>query len=374
MWLVHRVEAFGDWLRGFARPWEVVFFLWIPGLVLAYACWYMLRAHKALQDFDIFRRAAVTVLHGHSPYVSPSPAALAHFDKFVYPPAGALVFAPFAAFPEGVARALMFLASVAAILGALRLLRVVDWRCYSVALISAPSFNSLGVGALTPFLLLGAALAWRYRRHAAAAAVATAFTAVLKLFLWPVAVWLLATRRWRAAAECAAVAIVLLLGSWAVIGFAGLFSYPRLIHVLEQVEGPVSYSLMALVGLRGSAQTAATVVFSLLAVGAIWWAARGAHGDRRAFAVAVAASLLVTPLLWLHYLLLVYVPIALYRPRLSGLWFVPLALWATPTTHSHGVAWKIVLALAVLAVVTARTVFDGARLSRAGAIPRPAPN
>jgi hypothetical protein len=30
------------------------------------------------------------------------------------------------------------------------------------------------------------------------------------------------------------------------------------------------------------------------------------------------AALLTTPLLWMHYLLLLFVPIAFYRPRLSG--------------------------------------------------------
>lgn len=355
MRFVHRVEGFGDWLRGFARPWEVVLFLWVPGLALAYACWYMVGAHEALQDFAIFRRAAVSVLHGRSPYVVPSAAALAHFDKFVYPPVAALLFSPFTAFPSGVARGLMFFASLAAVVGALRLLRVADWRCYSVALVSAPAVNSLGVGALTPYLLLGAALAWRYRDKASVAAVATALTAVLKLFLWPVGVWLVATRRWCASVLCAVVAVVLLLGGWAVIGFAGLHSYPTLIHVLEQEEGPVSYSAVALLGLKGSAATAVTTLLSLGGICAIWLAARGPGGDRRAFAVAALVSLVATPLLWLHYLLLLYVPIGLYRPRLSGLWFLPLVLWATPTTHSHGVTWQIALALAVVAAVAVRT-------------------
>src|SRR6266700_4101182 len=89
----------------------------------------------------------------------------------------------------------------------------------------------------------------------------------------------------------------------------------------------------------------------------IWAAARGADGDRRAFAVAVVASLVTTPLLWMHYLLLLFVPIAFYRPRLSGLWFLPLLLWLTPSSNSHGETWRIVLALAVLAVVAVRTLF-----------------
>jgi hypothetical protein len=197
---------------------------------------------------------------------------------------------------------------------------------------------------------------------------------VLKLFLWPLAVWLLATRRWRAFLLCAGGSIILLLGGWAVIGFAGLRSYPTLLHVLQQVEAPVSFSVVALFHLGGAAATAVTVALSLAAVAAIALAARSAEGDRRAFAVAIVASLVATPLLWLHYLLLLFVPIALYRPRLSGLWFLPLALWATPMTHSHGVTWRILLALAVLAVVAVRTLAttaEPAAISRADLEPRP---
>ncbi len=371
---MHRVEAFGDRLRSFAKPWELAAFIWLPGIAIGYAGWYELRHRDTLQDFGIFRSAALSVIHGHSPYVVPNAAALAHFDKFVYPPAAALLFSPFAALPSGVGAAAMFFAGLAGVLGALRVLRVEDWRCYSVAVVSAPAINSLALGALTSFLLLGAALAWRYREKPAVTAVATAFTAVLKVFLWPLAVWLIATRRWRAAAMCAGVGFVLLLGGWAVIGFAGLRSYPTLLHVLDQLEAPVSYSLIALLGLKGGPETAATILLSLAAVAAVVLAARGPVGDRRAFAVAIVASLVATPLLWLHYLLLLFVPIALYRPRLSGLWFVPLVLWLTPATHSHGTIWRIALALAVVAVVAARTVGASTEpaLSRGGAAPRPA--
>jgi glycosyl transferase family 87 len=372
---VHRLEAlFGDRLRAFAKPWELVSFVWVPAIGISFACYADLRSNDPLQDFGYFRTAALAVVHGRSPYVHPSAAAFEHFDKFVYPPVAAILFAPFAALPSEAARVLMFVAGLAAILGALRVLRVEDWRCYGIAVVSAPAINTLALGALTSFLLLGAALAWRYRDNPVVAAAATAFTAVLKLFLWPMGVWLLATKRWRASAVCAGLAVVLLLGGWAVIDFAGLRSYPTTLHLLEQVEAPVSYSVVALLGLSGSAQTALTGVLSLLGVAGVVLAARGAGGDRRALAVAVVVSLLATPLVWLHYLLLLFVPIALYRPRLSGIWFLPLLLWATPSTHSHGATWRIALAMAVVAVVAARTVGSSVEpsLSRAAAVPRPA--
>lgn len=374
MRMVHLLEAFGDRLRSFAQPWEIASFLWAPGIVLGFAAWYEIRSSSALQDFNIFRTAALAVVHGRSPYVDPTAAAFAHFDKFVYPPIAALVFAPFAALPAGPARVLMFIVGLAAILGALRVLRVQDWRCYGVAVVSAPAINTLALGALTALLLLGVAVVWRYRDNAPFAALAAAFTAVVKLFLWPIGVWLLATKRWRAAALCAGGGVALLLVGWAVIDFAGLRSYPTVVHLLEKVEAPASYSLVALFGLGGGAATAVTATLSLAAVGAIWLAGRRPDGDRRSLAVAVLASLVVTPLVWMHYLLLLFVPIAIYRPRLSGLWFVPLVLWLTPTTHSHGTPWRIALALAVVALVALRTLGTpaGRAFSRAGVAPRPA--
>jgi alpha-1,2-mannosyltransferase len=342
-------------------------FLWVPAIVVGFAFWFELRARNTLQDFGIFRTAALAVVHGRSPYVAATPAALAHFDKFVYPPVAALVLAPIAELPSEVGRVLVFVGGFAAIVGALRLLHVEDWRCYGVALVSTPAINSLALGALTSFLLLGATAAWRYRDRTVVAAVAVAFTAVLKLFLWPLVVWLLATRRWRSAAYCAVAGTVLVLGSWAVIGFAGLRSYPTLVHVLERIEAPVSYSIVALIGVHGGAETAVTLVLAVVLVAAIVVAAHAPDGDRRSFAAAVLAALLATPLLWLHYLLLLYVPIALYRPRLGPLWFLPLLLWVTPTAHSQGVTWRIAMALAVVGVVALQTA--GRRLSR-GAAPR----
>ena len=354
-----RPDSFGDRLRALGRPWEVAAFLWVPAIGLGFACWYELRARDTLQDFGIFRTAALAVVHGHSPYVAATPAALAHFDKFVYPPVTALVFVPIAELPSEVGRVLVLVGGLVAIVGALRLLHVEDWRCYGVALASAPAINSVALGALTSFLLLGASVAWRYRDRTAVAGVVVAFTAVLKLFLWPLVVWLLATRRWRSAAACVGAGTVLLLGSWAVIGFAGFGSYPTLLRVLERIEAPVSYSVVALVGVHGGAATALTAVLAVALAAAVFLAARSPDGDRRALAAAILAALVATPLLWLHYLLLLFVPIALYRPRLSPLWFLPLLLWVTPTAHSQGVAWRIVLALVVVGVVAVQTAAAG---------------
>jgi hypothetical protein len=166
------------------------------------------------------------------------------------------------------------------------------------------------------------------------------------------------TRRVRAALVCVAVGIVTLVAGWAVIGFADARSYPHLLSVLTQVEQRFSYSPLAF--FRFSERTGSLVSLALvvLLAAAVAFASRGSDGDRRSFAVAIAGALIATPLLWLHYLALLYVPIALYRPRLSGVWLLPLVLWLTPASHANGSAWRIALTLAVVALVVARTVAE----------------
>ena len=60
-------------------------------------------------------------------------------------------------------------------------------------------------------------------------------------------------------------------------------------------------------------------------VGLIVAAARTARtSERDAMILVLAAALVITPILWIHYFVLLLLPLALTHPRLSPLWFVPL--------------------------------------------------
>ena len=54
---------------------------------------------------------------------------------------------------------------------------------------------SIDLGTIEPLLLLAVAAAWRWRDASVAGAARSAAAIVLKLFLWPLAVWLALTRR-----------------------------------------------------------------------------------------------------------------------------------------------------------------------------------
>jgi alpha-1,2-mannosyltransferase len=347
-------------IRALGQPWELALFLWIPVLLFSLVAAVDLHYRgSSLGDWEIFRSAGRSALHGHSPYSLANPATLAHNDQFVYPPITALLVSPLAVLPDVAGKAVVLLLALACVPLALRLLGVRDWRCYGLAVLTAPVLDTVSLGALSSVLLLGVAAAWRYRDRRWVAAPVTALTAVAKLFAWPLLVWLLATRRLRTALAAAAVAAVLGVGGWAAIGFAGFRGYPHLLRVLSRVEETQSYSLAGLLRLHGAASIAVTGVLVAAVVLAVVLAARGRDGDRRSLAVAVGGALLATPVLWLHYLVLLFVPIALARPRLSALWFASLAFWVTPLAHSDGSVWRTSFVLAVAALIVARSLAPG---------------
>jgi hypothetical protein len=343
-------------LRALGQPWELAIFLWLPFALFVVVAVSELGFRASFGDWEIFRAAARSVVHGHSPFPAADSHALASNDRFVYPPITALLLAPFAVLPDEAGRALVLLLTLACVPLALRLLRVRDWRCYGLALLTAPVLDAVSLGTLSSVLLLGVAAAWRFRDRRHVAAASTAVTAVAKLFVWPLLVWLVVTRRLRTALEASVLAVVLLLVGWAAIGFSGLSSYPHLLRLLSRAEAVQSFSIVGLSRLQGGAATALSIVLVVTVIAAVVVARRGPDGDRRSLAVAVAGALLATPVLWLHYLVLLLVPIALARPRLSAVWFAPLAFWVTPYAHSDGSVWQTCFALAVSAGIVLWTV------------------
>jgi hypothetical protein len=97
--------------------------------------------------------------------------------------------------------------------------------------------------------------------------------------------------------------------------------------------------------------------------------ARGRDGDRRAFVAALGASLLISPIVWVHYFVLLYVPIAIVRKRLSWLWLLPLGFWALPHAASNGSAGQIVLGLGVTCAILVGSAWSP---RRSEALPAPA--
>jgi alpha-1,2-mannosyltransferase len=339
------------------EPLQVVFLALLPALRIAATIpGLFAKPPRGLHEFRDFH---VFWLAGHayatSGRVYPSLALASHpppaldGNLFVYPAPSAALFAPLGLLPYPAAAAVYCLVSLAALWGALRLLGVTDWRCYGAVALWPATPASVLVGTLTPLLALLLALLWRFRDRSGVAAAITALLLVTKVFLWPLAVWLAATRRSFAAIAGVAAAVGVSVLAWLPIG--GLTRYPGLLHAVSLHELGASYQLARLLPVSSSAQLALLEFAALVGAGLLVWACR--HIDHASsFALAVGLALLVSPIVWLHYATLLVVPLALRRPQFSGLWLVPLALWAYPfeTTSSH--LWPVVLFAAVVAVAT----------------------
>jgi hypothetical protein len=332
------------------RSWDVrdLTTIVLLGILPCLAFLYYLRAMVADgsigDDFEIFWRAGSAILHGDSPYPPPDREVLASEDEFVYPAPAGLAAALFAWLPTSVAEAAFLVLLTAAVGAALWSLGVRDWRCYGAAFLSRPTIDAILTGTVSPLLLLGVALLWRYRNRAYLAGGIAAGIVVLKLFLWPLLVWLLVSRRVRSALVAVLLATVVSLASWAVIGFAGLTDYPSLLRALaDDLEGK-GYSLVALGLASGLDVSGARLLMyaagAALLAAVVRWSVPGEVGDRRSLAAAVGAALALSPIVWSHYWVLLLAPLALARPRWSPLWLLPIAFSILPGQSTGATPWE----------------------------------
>jgi alpha-1,2-mannosyltransferase len=323
-------------LHGFRRAAERVlpyfFFGYLPLLLIGAVAVGTLTGHW-LWDFRVFLRAGHDVLDGVSPYPPPVMSRVAHENTFVYPPETALAFVPLALLPFHAAASIFLVLLFASVPLTLWALGVRDWRCYGVAFLMAPVFGGIVNGALSVFLALGLALAWRYRESWKGAAVAVALVIVIKVFLWPLLVWLVATRRYAAALAATVGGALVTLAAWAVLGFAGIRDYVHLLRMLADAEQAKGFSPIALglsLGLPSGWARGVALTLGAVALIGVVLLARRPDGDRLSLTAAVGAALLLSPIVWLHYFTVLLVPLALARPRYTPLWLLPaVAFWFT---------------------------------------------
>jgi alpha-1,2-mannosyltransferase len=322
---------------------------------------YVDKLHKAItadqppHDLAVFLHAGSQVVHAVSPY------AFRADETYAYPPLLAFIAAPFHTLGAGAATFSWMILSIAAIGLALWWLGLRDWRCYALALLFRPTQSALDLGTVGPLLLLSVGALWRWRDTVAAAGAAAGAGVALKLFLWPLVAWLAITNRVRAALAAVAATVALVLIPWAVIGFGGIGAYPGLLRHLSRDEASGSYSVVALV-VRAHLPQGLGVVVSLAVAVALLAAAAWVARDERmtpfdrdvaTLTLALTAALAASPIVWLHYLLLLLVPLALARPRLGVIWLVPFAYsplgeTAWPTGDARKLALVLVTTLVLL--------------------------
>lgn len=294
--------------------------------------------------------AARAVLNGSSPYARPNASILfALKNSFVWPPTLAVIAMPLAHLPFSLAIALWNVTCTAALIGGLWLLEVRDWRMYVLSVCSYPFVESLYMGQPEGIFVLLLAVGWRYR-DALAGPVSVGALIAAKLLAWPLLVWLLFTRRLRATAVATLTAAALVLGSWALIDFHGLLQYPRLLAADSRAFEGYTFSMSA-VGLAmhfGAHQFTATAAAWLLGLGAgLLTVACSQRSDAGWFSGALVTGLLVSPLLWTHYLLVLFVPLAITRRNSIAPWLLTSVFWVWIITYDQVARAAVTIAGAI---------------------------
>ena len=202
---------------------------------------------------------------------------------------------------------------------ALWLVGVRDWRVYGVIGLWPQVAGEMRVSHLTPLLCVLAALAWRTRHERLAPGVAVGVAVAMKFFAWPLGLWLAARRSYAAALLAVAIGGASLL---LVLPFTPLDDYIRVLLQLGRGFDQDAYTIFGLVVQSGGSETAGRI--ATFAVGAALLAGTWRY---RSFTLALAAALVLSPIVWLDYFAVALVPLAIVRPRLSLVWFLPLATW-----------------------------------------------
>jgi hypothetical protein len=292
--------------------------------------------YENMADFHVMRDAARGLLQGHS-------------GNFVYPPPAAFPLIPLGFIPYKAAAVIWLAVLLASVPATLLVLGVRDWRCHAATLLSASTLAVFGAGSLSSLLTLGVALLWKHRDRRVAPIVIAACVVVAKIYLWPLLPWLWATGRRRTAGTALLATVAVAFAGWAATGFAGLTHYPQRLSSVAGLEQGQGYSVVALglaLGLKMAFARALAVGAGLALLVGMFVVARRPEGERRSLALAVLATLVLTPVSWLHYFILLTVPIALMRPRFAPLWLAPLGFWLTPMRS--GGELRLIVTAAVL--------------------------
>lgn len=312
--------------------------------LLGVAWWLVFVDSVRRSDLRVFVVAGSRVLQGHTPYLPLTSPDVYTGSAFVYPAAMAWFFTPFSLVPFAVADVLFYLFSISLVLVSLYLFGVRHPVPYLAVMAAGPTIRSLQVGAVNAMLLAMLALGWRYRRRWPLVGIALGAAVVSKLFLAPMVFWLAITRRFRAAAAMTiGAALVVLVGCESThIGVSG---FRRLLSTLGIHESSAGYSVVgALVrdGLPYGVAQGAAVALALVVIGYAWRShalpvgstARDAHQ----FICCVVAALIMSPVVWSHYLVLLIVAPALMRVRPRSWILLALASWI-PVIPAGGPHW-----------------------------------
>jgi len=313
---------------------------------------------------------ARAVVHGLVPYGDPRlPGPLA---GSVYPPSAFVPFFWLGFLGSAGAVAVWLVLMVAAAVGTLWVLGVRDPRCYALWLLTPLMLSTITIGNATTLVIFLVAVLWRWRDSPWIAAGALVAAIATKLFVAPLLIWLIATRRYRAAALTVAGVPLVVVSAWAVVGFAAIDRYGSILSANNHIyspSGPYVQGLVQQLHESSSLALAAGIAVAAVLLAAAWFA-----GDLGGFTLTACAAVILSPVAWIGYCGLLVIPLAVVWPRWSRAWLLLLGSyisWYYSPLPYRSAALSVCTLIFVLLLVVAVLRESRRRQLSVARVPRP---
>jgi hypothetical protein len=286
-------------------------------------------------DFKAYYQAAHRLIETGSPYqFGPlhSPFHAGPFGLYLYSPVPVIAILPLAPLPVSDA-AMVYLAlrlvMLVAMCALMPISRTARLAVLGVACLSAPVIQDLNLGNASLVVTFLAVLGWRFLDRPLGS-IATAAAVTIRPTLAIFMLWWLIRGRWWAVAWFVVGAFVLFLITLPFVGINGWLDYVTVLGNLTAFEDIYrNFALGALVGNAGWPSwmsEAALYAGYAIAIVAVLLSLRR---DRElSYVVVLGSTLLLSPLLWDHYMTNLLVPAAFMAGR--GRWWgliLPLLCW-----------------------------------------------
>jgi hypothetical protein len=286
-------------------------------------------------DLEAYVNAALRLVNEGSLYAREliaGPFEPGAADLFYYAPPLGVAMMPFTDMAIADSSAIWWVVRVAALLLACGLMPVkpiIRVFAFMVVVFSLPGLKDPILGNVSLLLLLPVVAAWRWMDRPIGS-VALAASISVRPSLGILLVWQLLRRRWRAALWTIVAGLALIV---ITLPFVGIDGYRDYLAVMGNLNVPAGLSenrdlggtAMAL----GASDEIVNVVRLSSIIGAVGAVLLGLRRDREtSFMITLAASLLMVPLLWDHYLATLVIPAAFLAQRLRPMAILlPLLSW-----------------------------------------------
>lgn len=292
-------------------------------------------------DYRAYHDAAVRLAESGSLYQAElldGPYRPGPYGLYMYAPPLGIAVAPLTALSIDAGTLSWYLVHVVALGVACALMPVrtpVRLATFGVASLAFATTRDLVLGNVSVLLLVPLAATWRWLDRPLGS-VAQAIAMAVRPTLGVLLIWQLLRRRWHAVAWTLVAGLVLVVLTLPFVGMGGYLEYLEVLRNLSDVSGVTRNSDLGSMALALGADPAVASLALIagygLAIGAIGLSLRR---DRElGFIVTVAASLLLSPLLWDHYLAMLVLPAAFLAQR-GHAWglLLPLATWLPPLAY-----------------------------------------